>query len=153
MVRVEADPLALHPALVRGTDDGVLLPPGTGVLDAEVGVAAFASSTGEVVGYTLACLWSTPQRKTVAVTLGPALVTEEELDGAAVFPFTVSVDDVAAAQGTVERGLLARRAEADRGPVGVLPARVRSLAAGAEFFVDAGLLGMFELRVGSGTGT
>ncbi|MDD6791030.1 MAG: hypothetical protein PUE00_02595 [Thermobifida fusca] len=153
VVRVEADPLALHPALVRGTDDGVLLPPGTGVLDAEVGVAAFASSTGEVVGYTLACLWSTPQRKTVAVTLGPALVTEEELDGAAVFPFTVSVDDVAAAQGTVERGLLARRAEADRGPVGVLPARVRSLAAGAEFFVDAGLLGMFELRVGSGTGT
>ncbi len=53
----------------------------------------------------------------------------------------------------MERGLLARRAEADRGPVGVLPARVRSLAAGAEFFVDAGLLGMFELRVGSGTGT
>src|SRR5690606_23200606 len=153
VVGVEADPLALHPALVRGTDDGVLLPPGTGVLDAEVGVAAFASSTGEVVGYTLACLWSTPQRKTVAVTLGPALVTEEELDGAAVFPFTVSVDDVAAARGTVERGRLARRGEAGRGPVGVLPGRVRSPAAGAEFFVDAGLLGMFELRVGSGTGT
>ena len=51
---------------MRGTDDGVLLPPGTGVLDAEVGVAAFASRKGEVVGYTIACLWSTQQRKTVA---------------------------------------------------------------------------------------
>lgn len=149
--RAGSGPVTADPALVRGTDDGVVLPAGAAALVAEAGAVAFHHGTGEVAGYTLACLWSTPRQEPVALTLGPALVTAEEAAGA-VLAVEVSADGAVVAGGTVD-GPFAGGAGTGGAPVGSLPARTRPLAAGEEFFVDGGTLGSFELRIGSGTGT
>ncbi|KUP96088.1 hypothetical protein AC529_14110 [Thermobifida cellulosilytica TB100] len=149
--RAGREPVAVPPGLVRGTDDGVVLPAGERELVAEVGAVAFRYGTGQVAGYTPACLWTAGEGEPVALTLGPALVTAEEADGAAL-AVSVSVDDLPAAQGVLGDGPW-RAPGAGTEPVGSLPARTGPVAAGAEFFVEAGPLGSFELRVGTDTGT
>ncbi|MEY9213170.1 hypothetical protein NI17_002095 [Thermobifida halotolerans] len=146
----DSDPVPVGPGLVRGTDDGAVLPAGAPGLVADVGAVAFRFDTGETAGYTLACLWRAPGGEPTTLTLGPALVTAEEFDDGAGFVVTASVEDLTVAEAVLDR---AWAEAADGAPVGSLPARTRLLAAGEEFFVDGGPLGSFELRIGSGTGT
>ncbi|GAA2043377.1 hypothetical protein [Nocardiopsis rhodophaea] len=146
--RVDGTWTEVAPGLVRGTDDGVLLPEGTEALSAAVGAAAVFDARGGHAGSTLACLWRTPERAPAALTLGPAIVTPDELGGG---DLTVTA--------TVGEEALARAATSGPprptdGPTGDiradLPAETRLLEYGEELFIDGGPLGMFEIRVGSG---
>ncbi|WP_067965563.1 hypothetical protein [Nocardiopsis trehalosi] len=138
---------ALDPALVRGTDDGTALPAGTTAATATVGVVAVFGA-GRHAGYAPACLWRTPERAPVALTVGPAIVTPEEFGGERL-TVTASVDDAPLA--TAEIGGGADWAPEPHGDAAaLLPAETRLLEPGEELHIDAGGLGEFELRVGSG---
>ncbi|MBB6000540.1 hypothetical protein HNR25_004291 [Streptomonospora salina] len=148
-VRVGGEWTVLDPGLVRGTDDGVMLPAGETELTATVGVLALFGGRGGHAGYTPACLWSAPGGVPVSLSLGPAIVTHDEFDGSPL-----------AVEASVEGGVLAR-AELDGGlewaagaPGGLvaaaLPVRTRPLERGEELYIDGGPLGEFEVRVGAG---
>ncbi|MBB6171025.1 hypothetical protein HNR23_001085 [Nocardiopsis mwathae] len=138
----------IAPELVRGTDDGVLLPGASGALSAAVGTAALFDAHGRYAGSTLACLWLTPERTPAALTLGPAVVTPDEFAGTDLAVRAAAGEEVlaTAAVGAPE--------EWTGGRVGTvladLTAETRPLERGEELFVDGGPLGMFEIRVGSG---
>ncbi|MBV2364842.1 hypothetical protein ACFPZ0_03395 [Streptomonospora nanhaiensis] len=139
----------LDPALVRGTDDGVALPPGAEALVADIGVLALFGERGRHTGYAPACLWSTPEGHQVALTTGPAVVTPEEFDGSGL-RVAAAVEDTELAAAAVDGGLAWASGAPGAGAAAVLPARTRPLEAGEELFVDGGPLGEFEIRVGSG---
>ncbi|RCV51010.1 hypothetical protein [Marinitenerispora sediminis] len=138
----------VDPALVRGTDDGVMLPAGMPAVSAAPGVAAVFGGGGRHAGYCLACLWRTPEGADVALTLGPAIVTGDEFDGSDL-AVTAAADGTELAAAVLD-GKLAW-AEGLRGEiVAALPAGTRPLEPGEELFIDGGVLGEYELRVGSG---
>ncbi|MDA0567348.1 hypothetical protein LG943_23940 [Streptomonospora sp. S1-112] len=139
----------LDPALVRGTDDGIALPPGADTLVADVGVLALFDAGGRHTGYAPACLWSTPEGRQVALTTGPAVVTPEEAGGAPL-RVTAGVEDTELAAAAVDGGLAWASGAPGAVAAAVLPARTRPLEAGEELFVDGGALGEFEVRVGAG---
>ncbi|GAB3450785.1 hypothetical protein GCM10027570_26130 [Streptomonospora sediminis] len=147
--RVDGAWTTLDPALVRGTDDGVVLPAGGSAVTATVGVLALFGGQGYHAGYTPACLWRTPEGGQVALSLGPAIVTHDEFDGS---PLRVE----AAVEGTA-----LAQAELDGGPdwaavgregfaVAALTSCTRPLERGEELYIDGGGLGEFEVRVGAG---
>ncbi|ASU84672.1 hypothetical protein CDO52_19365 [Nocardiopsis gilva YIM 90087] len=147
-LRVDGAWTEAAPELVRGTDDGVLLPKGTAALSAAVGVAAVFDGHGGHAGSTLACLWRTPERGPAALTLGPAVVTPDDLGGGDLtVTATVGEETLASAPVT-------GRPQRTGGPTGALradlPAETRPLEYGEELLIDGGPLGMFEIRVGSG---
>ncbi|MFC4562582.1 hypothetical protein ACFO4E_12020 [Nocardiopsis mangrovi] len=138
----------LDPALVRGTDDGAGLPPGAEAVSAAVGAVALFGAGGRHVGYAPACLWRTPGRVPVSLTLGPAVVTGDEFDGSDL-SVAASVDDTELARAEIGGGLGWVPA-GHGGMAAYLPAETRLLEPGEELFVDGGALGDFEIRVGSG---
>ncbi|MDA8372326.1 MAG: hypothetical protein M0026_21000 [Nocardiopsaceae bacterium] len=146
--RTVKERLGIAPSLVRGTDDGAVLPPGADALSAAVGAAAVFGESGRPVGYMPACLWRTPDRAPAGLSLGPAIVTREELADSAL-RVTAAVEDTELAGATVDKGFA--WAPGARGDVvAELPAETRLLERGEELFVDGGPLGAFEIRVGSG---
>ncbi|QBI55134.1 hypothetical protein [Streptomonospora litoralis] len=137
------------PALVRGTDDGVLLPAGVSALTAAVGVMALFGGQGRHAGYTPACLWRTLEGDPVTLSVGPAIVTHDEFDGS---PLCVEagVEGRTLARAELDGGL-GWAAGTDSGfTAAALPAGTRPLEPGEELFVDGGRLGEFEMRVGAG---
>lgn len=149
-------PLRIEPSLILGTDDGVAAPPGGGTLTAAIGVAAVFGRDRHA-GYTPACLWLDPDDVPTGMTLGPAIVTHDEFDGTPLsVTATVEGGPLAAAQ---VDGKLAwtdglRSDDADAAGrqsevVASLPDRTRPLEAGEEIHIDGGVLGEFEIRVGS----
>lgn len=149
-VRVGTEWVSIEPAMVRGTDEGAVLPPGADALSAAVGLAAVFGESGdgkEHVGYTLACLWRTPEAECGGLSIGPAVVTPEELDGSSL-TVTASVEDKPLATASIDDELGwtdGRRSSL----VAALPAETRLLTPGEELFLDGGPLGEFEVRVGS----
>ncbi|GAB3497612.1 hypothetical protein [Nocardiopsis coralliicola] len=134
------------PELIRGTDDGV--PAGgsfVGGLRAAVGAAALHGASGRLLGCTAVCLWTAPGTPDpVALTVGPAVVTPDELDG----PLAVRAEsEGGGAAAAIDLADLA-------GAPGVLTAAVGApspvLAPGGELSVDAGPLGEYEIRLGEG---
>ncbi|WP_246062100.1 FAA hydrolase family protein [Haloactinospora alba] len=148
--RVGTEWVNIEPAMVRGTDEGAALPSGADALSAAIGVAAVFGGTEdgkEHVGYTLACLWRTPEAECGGLSVGPAVVTPEELDRSSL-TVTASVEDKPLATASVDDELLwtdGRRSSL----VAVLPAQTRLLTPGEELFLDGGPLGEFEVRIGS----
>ncbi|GAA3756753.1 hypothetical protein HDA32_004003 [Spinactinospora alkalitolerans] len=144
----DGERLSIGPELVRGTDDGIVLPQGVDALSAAPGVAAVFGAQGRHAGYTPACLWRTPEGEPVGLTLGPAIVTHDEFDGA---DLTVTAGIEGTVMATVDLDGKLAWAEGLRGDVvAALPARTRLLEAGEELLVEGGVLGEFELRIGSG---
>ncbi|MEV2274985.1 hypothetical protein AB0I72_05315 [Nocardiopsis sp. NPDC049922] len=153
---VPADPVAtrfgdtvtaLASDLVRGVDDGVA----TGVRGARIGLAAVAGAEGPATAYTMACLWLDARGEPLQLTLGPDLVTRDELvdaDGARVQEFSAFVDGRRVGYGAAEPGDAWFAAG---------PGRVRALLCleteplepDDEVEVRAGTLGGFEVRLGS----
>ncbi|TDQ52412.1 hypothetical protein [Actinorugispora endophytica] len=144
----DAEEQSVEPHLVHGTDDGVALPAGEPGLLADVGVAAVFGGGGGHAGYTLACLWRTLGGGRVGLTLGPAITTCDEFDGADLV-VSGSVEGKPVAEAVLDGGLGWSRGLGGA-LVGSLPARTRLLEPGEELLVDGGPLGEFELRVGSG---
>ncbi|MBB4932561.1 hypothetical protein F4561_003381 [Lipingzhangella halophila] len=147
-VLAHGEQLTVAPSQVWGTDDGATLPPGASGLAASVGVAAVLGGRGLYTGCTPACLWRAPDGTPVRLSLGPAVVTRDELAGSAL-TVTASVDDSVLASVTTEDD-----ASWTEGLQGDVMARVsaptRLLEPGEELFVDGGPLGEFEIRVGAG---
>ncbi|MFC7330643.1 hypothetical protein [Marinactinospora rubrisoli] len=144
----EEEQREIAPELVRGTDDGMVLPSGVASVSAAPGVAAVFGGGHRHAGYCLACLWQTPQGADVALTLGPAIVTGDEFDGSDL-TVTAAIEGTVLAE-TVLDGKLAWTEGLRGDVVAALPARTRPLEPGEELHVDGGVLGEFELRVGSG---
>ncbi|MFI6574756.1 hypothetical protein ACIBFB_03055 [Nocardiopsis sp. NPDC050513] len=138
---------ALAPDLVRGVDDGVV----AGVRRARIGLAAVAGAAGPTTAYTMACLWLGAEGAPLQLTLGPDLVTEDELvdaDGARVQEFAAFVDGRQIGYG----GADPRDAwfTAGSGRVrALLCLETEPLGPDDEVEVHAGPLGGFELRLGS----
>lgn len=135
-------------ALVRGTDDGAPMPEGARTLTAMLGAAALVGESGRLLGFTAACLWRTEDGRTAALSTGPVLVTPEELaEGASVgIEAEADGEQVTRAQVT-----LPDAGQVDQRPglaVSLAPA-TRPLEEGEELNVDAGELGIFEIRVGA----
>ncbi|MDT0303330.1 hypothetical protein [Streptomonospora wellingtoniae] len=148
-VRVEDVWTRVDPALVRGTDDGVVLPAGETALTASVGVMALFGGRGRHAGYTPACLWRTPGGVPVSLSVGPAIVTHDEFDGS---PLVVeaSVEESGVARAELDGGLHWAADARDGRAAAALSEPSRPLERGEEVYVDGGPLGGFELRVGSG---
>ncbi|MUL42821.1 hypothetical protein FZ103_16875 [Streptomonospora sp. PA3] len=146
---VEGERTSLDPRLVRGTDDGVVLPSGATALTATVGVLALFGGHGRHAGYTPACLWRTPEGSPVSLSLGPAIVTHDEFDGS---PLVVeaAVEDSALARAELDGDLGWAESMREGFAAAALPAGTRPLERGEELYIDGGRLGEFELRVGAG---
>ncbi|GAB3205378.1 hypothetical protein SAMN02745673_00956 [Marinactinospora thermotolerans DSM 45154] len=145
--RASGEACAITPDLVRGTDDGIMVPAGVGALVAEVGVAALFGGRGLHAGYTLACLWLSSTGEPVGLTLGPAIVTHDEFDGSDL-TVTATVEGEEVASAALD-GKLAWTEELEGDIAIALPAASRPLESGEEFHVDGGTLGEFEIRVGA----
>ncbi|WP_116245079.1 hypothetical protein [Nocardiopsis sp. FIRDI 009] len=135
------------PDLVRGVDDGVV----SGARTARIGMAAVSGAKDPTAAYTLACLWLDGAGEPLQLTLGPDLVTRDELvdDGDEIVQeFDAFVGDDLLGHGGVRPG----DAWFTSGP-----GRVRALLCldtgplepDDELNVYAGTLGGFEVRVGS----
>ncbi len=147
-VLTHEEQLTVAPALVRGTDDGAVLPPGADGLTALVGVVAVLGGQGLHIGCTLACLWRDPDGTPVWLSLGPAVVTREELAGTALTTTATVEDDVLASVTTEDDAAWTEGLQGD--VMARLSAPTRLLRPGEELFVDGGALGEFEIRVGAG---
>ena len=132
------------PELVVGVDDAVRAEART----ACVGVAALAvGEAGHGFAYTPACLWLDAAGEPVQLSLGPVLVTADELAGGAV-ELSTSVEELENGRGRVDPG--STWLTSGPGRVRALaPVLTPELAEDDELFVDAGDLGTFEVRVGS----
>jgi 2-keto-4-pentenoate hydratase/2-oxohepta-3-ene-1,7-dioic acid hydratase in catechol pathway len=80
-----------NPAAVRGPDDEIALPAGADALEAMLRLAAVIGLGGEVGGFTFLNEWQAPQlpgakSRDFALSLGPTIVTPDELDGAGDWP-------------------------------------------------------------------
>jgi 2-keto-4-pentenoate hydratase/2-oxohepta-3-ene-1,7-dioic acid hydratase in catechol pathway len=76
-----------NPAAVRGPDDPVPLPGGVDAIEAQLRLAAVIGANGEIGGFTLLNEWHAPQlpgakARDFAISLGPTLVTPDELETA-----------------------------------------------------------------------
>lgn len=142
-VRAGEREFEIHPELVGGVDDAVRAEART----ACAGVAAIAVGEGRDFAYTPACLWLDAVGDPVQLSLGPVLVTADELDGRAV-ELSTSVEELENGRGRVEPG--SAWLTSGPGRVRVLaPVLTPELDEDDELFVDAGELGTFEVRVGS----
>lgn len=141
---VGGDALTVAPALVRGVDEGV---PSDDALHACVGAAAVSGGGGEPAAYTPACLWQDRSGSPVQLSLGPALVTPDELGGTEL-AVSASVEDTELAGLRIDL-----REEWALGGRGEVRARLSDptplLEPGDELYVDSGPLGSFEIRVGA----
>lgn len=147
--RVGGEWTGLEPGLVRGTDDGVVLPAGETALTATVGVLALFGGQGRHAGYTPAVLWRTPDGGVVSLILGPAIVTHDEFDGSQL-AVEASVEDSRVARAEVDGSLEWADGARDGFAAAALPAQTRPLERGEELYIDGGTLGEFEVRVGAG---
>ncbi|PSK96436.1 hypothetical protein CLV63_11130 [Murinocardiopsis flavida] len=148
--------LTIDPAQILGTDDGVAAPNGGGTLTAAIGVAAVFGAT-QHVGYTPACLWSDSAGAPTGLTLGPAIVTHDEFDGTPL-SVTASVDGEVIAGVRLDGKLgwtdALRTGAGPDSPaevVAAMPESTRALEPGEELLIEGGVLGEFEVRVGSGS--
>lgn len=149
---VPTEPVPVHagdqmwrvpPGLVRGADDAVP----ARARSARVGVAAVAGGEAPASAYTPACLWLDEAGEPVQLNLGPVLTTADEVAGEPV-GVSVSVDEGELGRGRVDPAH--ERLVAEGGRVrAVLPVATPVLAPDDELFVDAGVLGTFEVRVGA----
>lgn len=76
-----------NPAAVRGPGDTILLPPGVEAVEAQLRLAAVVGDHGSIGGFTLLNEWHAPQlsgmkARDFAISLGPLVVTPDELDTA-----------------------------------------------------------------------
>ncbi|PDP88865.1 hypothetical protein CQJ94_03750 [Glycomyces fuscus] len=143
-VRAGDDVWQIAPELVRGSDDAV--PPEA--RSARVGVAA-VSGGGVLAGaYTPACLWLDGGGEPVQLALGPVLTTADEVPPGEPLSVSASVEE-----GELGRGLVDPAHEwlvSGAGRVrALLPVATPPLEADDELYVDADVLGTFEVRVGS----
>ncbi|KOX07349.1 hypothetical protein ADL05_29225 [Nocardiopsis sp. NRRL B-16309] len=142
-VRAGDDLWDVHPELVVGVDD----PVAPEAVSARAGVAAVNSGDRSVLAYTPACLWLDADGRPAQLSLGPALVTADEL-GAAPLGVSAQKEERELGRGLVDPA----DAWLTAGPGrirAVLPVATPPLAADDELFVDADVLGTFEVRVGS----
>lgn len=142
-VRVGEHLWQIPPEQVTGVDDPVLRT----ARAAHVGVAAVAGAEEGTAAFTPACLWTGPDGLPVQLSLGPVLITADELDGAPV-EAAVFVADNEIARGAVDpdQGWLASGPGRVRA---LLPLSTPSLEENDELFVELGPLGEFEVRVGA----
>ncbi|GAA1443694.1 hypothetical protein [Nocardiopsis tropica] len=136
----------IHPELVQGSDDAVP----SAARTALVGVAAVAGGDGPASAYTPACLWLDEGGAAVQLSLGPVLTTADEVPGAPL-ELSASVDDREVGRGIADPAdawLVSGPSGAGRMRV-LLPVSTPPLDEDDELFVDAGVLGTFEVRVGS----
>ncbi|WP_150253605.1 hypothetical protein [Nocardiopsis deserti] len=142
-VRAGDEVWQVPPELVRGSDDAV--PPRA--RSARVGVAAVAGGGASVSAYTPACLWLDGAGQPVQLTLGPVLTTADEVPGE---PLGVSAS---VEEGELGRGLVdpahAWLVSGSGRVRALLPVATPPLETDDELFVDADVLGTFEVRVGS----
>jgi 2-keto-4-pentenoate hydratase/2-oxohepta-3-ene-1,7-dioic acid hydratase in catechol pathway len=73
-----------NPAAVRGPDDEIVLPAGVDTVETQLRLAAVIGADGAIGGFTLLNEWHAPQlpgakARDFAITLGPAVVTPDEL--------------------------------------------------------------------------
>lgn len=139
---------AVDAALVRGTDDGAPMPEGAHTLTAMLGAAVLVGESGRLLGFTAACLWSAEDGRAAALSTGPVLVTPDELAEGGSVEIGAEVDGEPVVRARValpEAGSVAHRPGL---AVGLAPA-TRPLEEGEELNVDAGELGIFEIRVGA----
>ncbi|NYJ33393.1 hypothetical protein HNR10_001274 [Nocardiopsis aegyptia] len=142
-VRAGDDLWEVHPELVVGVDDAVV-PTASA---ARAGVAALNSSDGSVLAYTPACLWLDTDGWPAQLSLGPVLVTADEL-GTGPLRVSAEMEERELGRGLVDPA----DAWLTAGPGRIralLPVATPPLAANDELFVDADTLGTFEVRVGS----
>jgi len=76
-----------NPAAVRGPGDPVALPPGIDSVEAHLRLAAIVGDAAAIGGFTLLNEWHAPQlrgtkARDFAISLGPTVVTPDELDTA-----------------------------------------------------------------------
>jgi len=76
-----------NPAAVRGPGDTIPLPDGVDALEAQLRLAAVIGAGGAIGGFTLMTEWHAPQlsgmkARDFAISLGPSVVTPDELDTA-----------------------------------------------------------------------
>ncbi|MFD6951454.1 hypothetical protein A6A08_03875 [Nocardiopsis sp. TSRI0078] len=142
-VRAGEDVWEVAPELVRGADDAVP----SGARSARVGVAAVAGGGNPASAYTPACLWLDRAGRPVQLSLGPVLVTADEVPGRPL-RMSASVDDRELGRGLVDPAH-AWLASGSAGVRALLPVATPPLEADDELFVDADALGTFEVRVGS----
>ncbi|MFE3457345.1 hypothetical protein ACFXKD_07340 [Nocardiopsis aegyptia] len=142
-VRAGDDLWEVHPELVVGVDDAV----GPTASAARAGVAALNSADGSVLAYTPACLWLDTDGRPAQLSLGPVLATADEL-GAGPLRLSAEMEERELGRGLVDPA----DAWLTAGPGRIralLPVATPPLAANDELFVDADILGTFEVRVGS----
>ncbi|MEE2040571.1 hypothetical protein Q8791_25445 [Nocardiopsis sp. CT-R113] len=143
---IDGEVWEIHPELVRGADDAVL----PAARSALVGLAAVSGGDGPASAYTPACLWLDAGGAAVQLTLGPVLTTADEVPGAPL-PLSAWVDDREVGRGIADPAheWLVSGPSGTGGVRVLLPVATPSLDENDELFVDAGVLGTFEVRVGS----
>ncbi|RNL83624.1 hypothetical protein [Halostreptopolyspora alba] len=147
-VLAREEQLTVAPTLVRGTDDGVTLPPGADGLTASVGVAAVLGGRGLHTGCAPVCLWRAPDGTPAWLTLGPAVVTRDELPDSVLTVAAAVADSVLTSMTTEGDASWTEGLQGD--VMARLSAPTRILEPGDELFVDGGPLGEFEIRVDAG---
>ncbi|WP_159941294.1 MULTISPECIES: hypothetical protein [unclassified Nocardiopsis] len=142
-VRAGDEEWYVHPELVCGVDDAVP----AGARSARVGAAAVAGAAGAASAYTPACLWLDAAGQPVLLSLGPVLATADEIAGERL-GLSAWAEERELGRGLVDP----HHAWLASGPGSVralLPVATPPLEPHDELFVDAGVLGTFEVRVGS----
>src|SRR5690606_26339912 len=108
--------------------------------------AELHGASGRLLGRTAACLWRTPDGAPVRLSIGPPVVTPDEQGTG---PLRVAPDAGGAALPPAAPPADGSWAEPGERLSAAVPATTRPLEPGEEFFVDAGPLGEFEIRVGA----
>ena len=87
----DGDFVFANPAAVLGPDDEVALPAGADEIEAQLRLAAVIGADGAIGGFTFLNDWRAPQlpgakSRDFALTLGPTVVTPDELESAGDWP-------------------------------------------------------------------
>jgi hypothetical protein len=83
----EGDFCFANPAAICGPDDEIALPPGTDAIELDLHLAAVIGADGAPGGFTFLGEWLAPQlpgakSRDFALSLGPAVITPDELESA-----------------------------------------------------------------------